>query len=80
LGTHGSYTASGSFDTTACTGNSLTPNDTTGKGALWYGGHFLASVTQQRWYGFGGAWGEVGDYSFTTGPLGPSPYKPPPGW
>ena len=27
-------------------------------------------------YGFGGAWGEVGAIVDTTGPLGPSRYKP----
>lgn len=27
------------------------------------------------WYGYGGAWGQVGSWEFSTGPLGPSRYK-----
>jgi hypothetical protein len=33
----------------------------------------LADVRAQPWYGFGGAWGEPGARSATTGPLGPHP-------
>jgi hypothetical protein len=36
----------------------------------WQG---LADTRQQDWYGFGGAWGDIGRTSFTTGPLGPHP-------
>ena len=31
----------------------------------------VAPVRKQPWYGFGGAWGQPGDTSATTGPLGP---------
>jgi len=35
----------------------------------------LIDVRTRPFYGFGGAWGEVGNISDTTGPLGPSQYK-----
>jgi hypothetical protein len=61
------------------------PADVTGYGARWETWRSLHDVTQQSWYGFGGAWGVVGNGptpADTTGPLGPSRYKPPapPGW
>jgi hypothetical protein len=31
----------------------------------------VLTARRQHWYGFGGAWGEVGESSATTGPLGP---------
>ena len=37
----------------------------------------LVDATKAPWYGFGGAWGRPGPDSNQTGPLGPSPYKPP---
>lgn len=37
----------------------------------------LADVRAQPWYGFGGAWGEVGRSDATTGPLGPHGDWPP---
>jgi hypothetical protein len=42
----------------------------------------MINVFQTPWYGFGGAWGERGLLTFTTGPLGPYPGKktPPTGW
>jgi hypothetical protein len=42
----------------------------------------LLPVRDRPWWGFGGAWGDVGNRDFTTGPLGPSPYKRaiPPHW
>jgi len=35
----------------------------------------LAKLEDQPWYGFGGAWGEPGKGSRTTGDLGPSRYR-----
>jgi hypothetical protein len=35
----------------------------------------LTPVRSRGWYGFGGAWGRVGELSETTGPLGPSRWK-----
>jgi hypothetical protein len=36
----------------------------------------LADARKQHWYGFGGAWGEVGPTGASTGPLGPHGYWP----
>ena len=53
-------------------------------GARWYWRTWrtMRNVLNEPWYGFGGAWGEVGSEdlprelsSVTTGPLGPSRYK-----
>jgi hypothetical protein len=79
-GTHGSYSRPGAHGTHDCTGSSLTPDDQTDYGPAWSTWKFMADVTRQPWYGFGGAWGEVGNGALTTGPLGPSRYKPPPPW
>lgn len=47
----------------------------------WETWQVLRRVTDEPWYGFGGAWGEVADNPLeprgTTGPLGPSRYKTP---
>ena len=37
----------------------------------WRTWQVLADAKAQLWYGFGGAWGEVGRSDLTTGPLGP---------
>jgi hypothetical protein len=37
----------------------------------WRAWDVLADAREQPWYGFGGAWGEVGHDDATTGPLGP---------
>jgi hypothetical protein len=37
----------------------------------WLTWERLRDLRREPWYGFGGAWGEVGDDSATTGPLGP---------
>ena len=36
----------------------------------------IGDAREQPWYGFGGAWGELGTSSATTGPLGPHGYFP----
>jgi hypothetical protein len=72
-GSHGSYgTAADQYDT--CVSGTV---DYTQAGFGWKTWNWLADVQRQPWYGFGGAWGEVGDYETTTGPLGPSRYKTP---
>jgi hypothetical protein len=43
--------------------------------AEWFTWQLLVNAAKQPWYGFGGAWGQVGSGSDTTGPLGPSKYK-----
>jgi hypothetical protein len=40
-------------------------------GPKWRTWEDLASVAEQPWYGFGGAWGRVGKVRDATGPLGP---------
>jgi hypothetical protein len=75
-GAHGSYSTAGDqFDT--CTHSVIV--DHTEAGHAWDTWKRLADVEKQPWYGFGGAWGEVGNNfpTDTTGPLGPSQYKPP---
>ena len=42
---------------------------------LWFTWQRVIDAQAQPWYGFGGAWGKVGDASDFTGPLGPSGYK-----
>jgi len=59
--------------------------DQTNRGPKWTTLNSLLKVESQPWYGFGGAWGEVGEVpklfdfpvsgSIFTGPLGPSRYK-----
>lgn len=66
---HASYPAAGSHDI----GWGL--RDITATGAAWPTWNNLVNVRDRGWYGFGGAWGEVGNISDTTGPLGPSRYK-----
>jgi hypothetical protein len=41
----------------------------------WRTWESLLDARAQPWYGYGGAWGNVGSNAGFTGPLGPSPYK-----
>ena len=41
------------------------------QGPAWATESRLRPLTEQAWYGYGGGWGEVGEFSDTTGPLGP---------
>jgi hypothetical protein len=79
-GTHGSYESAGRFSTSCAT--RLATYRYTGYGKAWRAWMALAPVSGQPWYGLGGAWGEVGYFADTTGPLGPSRFKPaaPAGW
>jgi hypothetical protein len=73
-GTHASYASPGS--TRLCLSSSACLVDQRDQGraiASWKDG--LIPVRSRPWYGFGGAWGRVGELSATTGPLGPSRYK-----
>jgi hypothetical protein len=51
--------------------------DHAGRGAQWKTWQHLQNARAQGWYGYGGAWGEVGNIKETTGPQGPSRFKPP---
>jgi hypothetical protein len=41
----------------------------------WHTWDLVLNALDQGWYGFGGAWGEVGGSGDVSGPLGPSSYK-----
>jgi hypothetical protein len=71
-GTHATYAWAGSYP---IAGGLAT--DTTGRGAGWATYNRLRNARTQGWYGYGGAWGEVGEGSDSTGPLGPSAFKDP---
>lgn len=43
------------------------------QGETWATQKNLRKLTDQPWYGYGGGWGQVGEFSDTTGPLGPHP-------
>jgi hypothetical protein len=66
-GTHASYWTAGSFRHGI---------DQTGRGTAWRTWQHLRNVRARPWFGYGGAWGEVGAQGTdTTGPLGPSRFK-----
>jgi hypothetical protein len=46
-------------------------------GKQWHTRNHLVNAHDQGWYGYGGAWGEVGENEHTTGPQGPSRFKAP---
>lgn len=83
-GSHASYPEAG-LHPTMCLPEVGCVNDYAASGPSslsWVTWHDIRDVMAQPWYGFGGAWGELGEYPFTplssthyTGPLGPSPYK-----
>jgi hypothetical protein len=69
-GSHASYPQAGTYAVPTPVGDA---QDHAAKGGpLWGTWNNLRDVTSEAWYGFGGAWGEVGNFDFTTGPLGPS--------
>jgi hypothetical protein len=72
-GSHASYSTAGEHGL----GPGGIVKDRTGKGAQWQTWQHMQNARAQDWYGFGGAWGEVGNYKDTTGPQGPSRWKPP---
>ncbi|WP_181771227.1 hypothetical protein [Amycolatopsis pittospori] len=72
-GTHASYPREGDFPT------ALGFSDHTGKGAVWQTATAYDARTRP-WFRFGGAWGEVGESTHTTGPGGPGAKNPAPDW
>ncbi len=72
-GSHGNYGTAGLHETPC----GVPFDDRTSSGPAWKTWNWLADVQRQPWYGFGGAWGTVGAFKETTGPLGPSQYKDP---
>jgi hypothetical protein len=67
LGSHASYPRRGEFSV----GSGGGVDDAPGGGARWQTWRSGVRSADQPWYGFGGAWGERGDSSTTTGPAGP---------
>lgn len=66
-GTHASYWRAGSFHHGF---------DHTARGTAWRTWQHPDDVRARPWFGYGGAWGEVGTLGTdTTGPLGPSRFK-----
>lgn len=82
LGSHGSYTSSGE-QSLLCEHVPFV-KDYTGSGEIWdTWGSSRYHLPAQTYYAFGGAWGEIGATTHTSGPLGPgykkaSPWSPAP--
>ncbi|MGH8924602.1 MAG: hypothetical protein ACRDWA_08225 [Acidimicrobiia bacterium] len=77
-GAHGSYPTPFSGVPCAFTQS----DDATISDRIWQTWNVTLDAHTEPWYGFGGAWGEIGDtagplYGVTTGPLGPSQWKSP---
>lgn len=67
LGSHASYPRAGEFSV----GSGGGVDDADGQGPRWRTWRSGVRSASQPWYGFGGAWGERGPTSTTTGPAGP---------
>lgn len=75
IGSHASYPRPGKYRI------KLLVHDFTARGAAWRTWNNLRNVQREPWYGFGGAWGEIGELAETSGPLGPGHKFPvPTGW
>ena len=69
LGSHASYPTSGSHKICGLAG--VVYDYTSASGKRWYTWGNLANIANYYGVNFGGAWGEVGNFEFTTGPSGP---------
>jgi hypothetical protein len=81
-GTHGPY-AFGRPNIRQVCGAPSGGYDYLGAGPTWRNWSVMLNARNASWFGFGGAWGGVGELGETTGPLGPSFYKsaaPPECW
>ena len=74
-GTHASYATAGAHPIPVPVYPD--PDDVTDRGVTWSTWDVLLPVRDQPWYGYGGAWGQVGSSRYATGPLGPSAFKSP---
>jgi len=72
-GTHASYARGGKHEVVLDGLPDWT--DHASRGARWKTWRNLDRVGLQAWWGYGGAWGEVGEYGATSGPGGPSPAR-----
>jgi cysteine-rich repeat protein len=71
-GSHASYPAPGFHDVPV---DGSPCSDQAFPDARWDTGQDLRPVRGEPWWGFGGAWGEVGELGHSTGPKGPGPGK-----
>ena len=83
-GSHASYATPGTYPLQKVAGLPLA-KDHASQGKKWETWKNLKNAQKQPWYGYGGAWGEVGNpevdsvlHDETTGPTGPSHKKPAP--
>lgn len=79
-GSHASYWRAGSYENVFAPGGrrQFAVRDTAiacPDCPQWRTWEQLVDAQVQPWYGFGGAWGQLGGMAGTTGPLGPSSYK-----
>ena len=66
------YVAKGSHAAYAAVrGGPFEPDETDAGGPRWDTSQFLLPLRDRPWKSFAGAWGEVGQFTGTTGPLGP---------
>lgn len=65
-----------------CRDGIIGPDQVQAGGARWDTWKVMANLKSRSWYAYGGAWGEVGVSTWTTGPLGPYPGRngPPDGF
>ncbi len=81
LGSHATYWAAGAYESLPKVGGRpvrLPIRDRANACAdcpRWRTWEQVVDVRTRPWYGFGGAWGKIGDIGGTTGPLGPSSWK-----
>lgn len=81
LGSHATYWAAGSYESLPKVGGRPVKLPIFDRASacsdcpLWRTWEQVVDVRTRPWYGFGGAWGKIGDIGGTTGPLGPSGWK-----
>ncbi|MGH2950997.1 MAG: hypothetical protein ACRDKX_03005 [Solirubrobacterales bacterium] len=75
LGSHASYPGAGETEVCAAAGCACDIREPERGWATWEAAAGVRPVQEEPWYGFGGAWGYVGN--FDSGPLGPSVWKLP---
>lgn len=72
LGTHATYAEEGDYGIFLIA-------DRARKGHRWDAWQDLRPIAHQPYYGYSGAWGDIGIFLFMSGPLGPGPgFKPVP--
>ncbi len=81
LGSHATYWAAGSYESLPKVGGKPVRLPIYDRATActdcpqWRTWEQVVDVRTRPWYGFGGAWGKIGDIGGTTGPLGPSNWK-----